>query len=84
MLFIYTEPDDADRKKKTSKTKAKGSTPKPGNDSKPNISYPTVNIHHHDVYALKMYPIRMIESFPLKEYEIIYSALLFLFCLHFS
>lgn len=37
------EPDDADRKKKTSKSKAKGSMPKPGSDSKPNISYPTVS-----------------------------------------
>lgn len=39
-----TEPDDADRKKKTSKSKAKGSMPKPGTDSKPNISYPTVSV----------------------------------------
>lgn len=39
------EPDDADRKKKTSKSKAKGSMPKPGTDSKPNISYPT-NFEH--------------------------------------
>lgn len=43
-LNIYAEPDDADRKKKSSKNKGKGSTPKPGSDSKPNISYPTVNI----------------------------------------
>ncbi|XP_031626653.1 serine/threonine-protein kinase PAK 1 isoform X3 [Contarinia nasturtii] len=39
------EPDDADRKKKTSKSKAKGSMPKAGTDSKPNISYPT-NFEH--------------------------------------
>lgn len=38
------EPDDADRKKKTSKSKVKGSMPKPGADSKPNISYPTVSL----------------------------------------
>lgn len=42
-LLRFTEPDDADRKKKTSKSKVKGSIPKPGNDSKPNISYPTVD-----------------------------------------
>ncbi|XP_055319179.1 serine/threonine-protein kinase Pak isoform X2 [Sitodiplosis mosellana] len=39
------EPDDGDRKKKTSKSKIKGSMPKPGTDSKPNISYPT-NFEH--------------------------------------
>lgn len=43
-LYLIAEPDDADRKKKTSKSKTKGSIPKPGADSKPNISYPTVRL----------------------------------------
>lgn len=52
-VFLFTacdklkwivEPDDADRKKKTLKSKIKGS--KPSHDSnKPNISYPT-NFEH--------------------------------------
>lgn len=42
-IAFNVEPDDADRKKKTSKNKTKGSLPKPGADSKPNISYPTVS-----------------------------------------
>lgn len=47
---MHTEPDDGDRKKKTSKSKAKGSMPKPGADSKPNISYPTVSIFQEIFY----------------------------------
>lgn len=43
-LFLFTEPEDADRKKKTLKNKIKGSKPS-HNDSKPNISYPT-NFEH--------------------------------------
>lgn len=44
ILLIYTEPDDADRKKKTLKSKNKGTKPS-HMDSKPNISYPT-NFEH--------------------------------------
>lgn len=44
-FLIFTEPEDADRKKKSSKTKSKGSTAKPVSDAKPNISYPT-NFEH--------------------------------------
>lgn len=40
----FTEPDDADRKKKTLKSKNKGTKPS-HMDSKPNISYPT-NFEH--------------------------------------
>lgn len=40
-----TEPEDNERKKKTLKSKIKGSTSKPSSDSKPNISYPT-NFEH--------------------------------------
>lgn len=43
-LFPPKEPDDADRKKKTLKSKIKGSKPS-HTDSKPNISYPT-NFEH--------------------------------------
>lgn len=44
-LHIFAEPEDADRKKKSSKTKSKGSAAKPASDAKPNISYPT-NFEH--------------------------------------
>lgn len=43
-LFSQKEPDDSDRKKKTLKSKIKGSKPS-HTDSKPNISYPT-NFEH--------------------------------------
>jgi len=43
-LFPPKEPDDSDRKKKTLKSKIKGSKPS-HTDSKPNISYPT-NFEH--------------------------------------
>lgn len=42
--YWFTEPDDADRKKKTLKGKNKGTKPS-HMDSKPNISYPT-NFEH--------------------------------------
>lgn len=42
---MFAEPEDNDRKKKTLKSKIKGSTSKPSSDSKPNISYPT-NFEH--------------------------------------
>lgn len=41
---LHAEPEDPDRKKKTLKSKIKGSKPSHG-DSKPNISYPT-NFEH--------------------------------------
>lgn len=44
MRPLPKEPDDPDRKKKTLKSKIKGSKPS-HNDSKPNISYPT-NFEH--------------------------------------
>lgn len=46
LIFLnsFTEPEDADRKKKTLKNKIKGSKPS-HNDSKPNISLPT-NFEH--------------------------------------
>lgn len=43
--FAAPEPEDHERKKKTLKSKIKGSTSKPSSDSKPNISYPT-NFEH--------------------------------------
>ena len=43
-MNLFAEPDDPDRKKKTLKSKIKGSKPS-HNDSKPNISYPT-NFEH--------------------------------------
>lgn len=45
MRPLPKEPDDGDRKKKTLKSKIKGSSSKPSSDSKPNISYPT-NFEH--------------------------------------
>lgn len=47
MLFFFftnSEPEDTDRKKKTLKSKIKGSKPS-HSDVKPNISYPT-NFEH--------------------------------------
>lgn len=44
LISSFTEPDDADRKKKTLKGKNKGTKPS-HMDSKPNISYPT-NFEH--------------------------------------
>lgn len=44
VIYIDLEPDDGDRKKKTLKSKIKGSKPSHG-DTKPNISYPT-NFEH--------------------------------------
>lgn len=43
--LVIPEPDDADRKKKTLKSKIKGSKPSHGDSNKPNISYPT-NFEH--------------------------------------
>lgn len=45
MRPLPKEPDDGDRKKKTLKSKIKGSSSKPSSDNKPNISYPT-NFEH--------------------------------------
>lgn len=45
MRPLPKEPEDSDRKKKTLKSKIKGSALKPSSDSKPNISYPT-NFEH--------------------------------------
>ncbi|KAJ6633288.1 Serine/threonine-protein kinase PAK 1 [Pseudolycoriella hygida] len=45
MRPLPKEPDDADRKKKTLKSKIKGSKPSHGDSNKPNISYPT-NFEH--------------------------------------
>lgn len=44
-FLVFVEPDDADRKKKTLKSKIKGSKPSHGDSNKPNISYPT-NFEH--------------------------------------